>query len=136
MSNNRSLRAYVRYANNKAVPGSLIVRNKAPKVGVWKEIAYDLCCGDNNGCGCNTNFPEINNSTVPFMIVNLRYSVENCGEYTTDNYAIYPCNGNLALSQTFPEILPALDGYYNQTLTGISYVVENGIIIGTAASCG
>jgi hypothetical protein len=37
-------KAFVRYANNKAVPGSLIVRKKAPAVGVWKEIPYDLCC--------------------------------------------------------------------------------------------
>lgn len=37
-------KAYVRYANNKAVAGSLIVRTKAPKVGVWEEVPYDLCC--------------------------------------------------------------------------------------------
>lgn len=37
-------KAFVRYANNKAVPGSLIVRKKAPSVGVWKEVNYDLCC--------------------------------------------------------------------------------------------
>lgn len=53
MSNNRSLRAYVRYANNKAVPGSLIVRNKAPKVGTWKEVNYDLCCGGDSGNCCD-----------------------------------------------------------------------------------
>jgi hypothetical protein len=53
MSNNRSLRAYVRYANNKAVPGSLIVRNKAPKVGTWKEVDYDLCCGGSGNCCSN-----------------------------------------------------------------------------------
>lgn len=38
-------KAFVRYAANKAVPGSLIVRTKAPKVGTWKEVPYDLCCG-------------------------------------------------------------------------------------------
>jgi hypothetical protein len=38
-------KAYVRYAQNKAVPGSLIVRTKAPKVGTWKEVPYDICCG-------------------------------------------------------------------------------------------
>lgn len=43
MANNK---AFIRYANNKAVPGSLIVRKKAPSVGVWKEVNYDLCCGD------------------------------------------------------------------------------------------
>ena len=38
-------KAFVRYAQNKAVPGSLIVRTKAPKVGTWKEVPYDICCG-------------------------------------------------------------------------------------------
>jgi hypothetical protein len=42
-------KAFVRYANNKAVPGSLIVRTKAPKVGTWKEVPYDLCCGGGGG---------------------------------------------------------------------------------------
>jgi hypothetical protein len=37
-------KAFVRYAANKAVPGSLIVRTKAPKVGTWKEVPYDVCC--------------------------------------------------------------------------------------------
>ena len=43
MANNK---AFIRYANNKAVPGSLIVRKKAPSVGTWKEVNYDLCCDD------------------------------------------------------------------------------------------
>ena len=131
-------KAFVRYANNKAVPGSLIVRKKAPSVGVWKEIPYDLCCDNNNACECNTDFPTILGSTVPFFIVTLRYnSTEPCGPGLTDNYAIYPCNGNLALSQTFPVILPALDGYYYQSLSNIVYIVENGIIIGTSENgCG
>jgi hypothetical protein len=38
------LKAYVRYAKNKAVAGSLILGRKPPKVGVWKEVPYDLCC--------------------------------------------------------------------------------------------
>jgi hypothetical protein len=37
-------KAFVRYAQNKVVAGSLILSDKAPKVGVWKEIPYDLCC--------------------------------------------------------------------------------------------
>lgn len=37
-------RAFVRYADNKAVSGSLIVRTEAPSVGVWKEVPYNLCC--------------------------------------------------------------------------------------------
>jgi hypothetical protein len=43
-------KAFVRYAQNKAVPGSLIVRTKAPKVGTWKEVPYDICCGGGGNC--------------------------------------------------------------------------------------
>ncbi len=50
MANNK---AFVRYANNKAVPGSLIVRKKAPSVGTWKEVDYDLCCGGDSGNCCD-----------------------------------------------------------------------------------
>jgi hypothetical protein len=71
MSNNK---AFVRYANNKAVPGSLIVRKKAPSVGVWKEVSYDLCCG---GGSCNvplsntivtTTLPEYPISFIYFIL--------------------------------------------------------------------
>ena len=41
MSNKKG---FVRYANNKLVAGSLILADKAPKVGVWKEVPADLCC--------------------------------------------------------------------------------------------
>jgi len=37
-------KAFVRYANNKLVPASVFIGAKAPAVGVWKEIPYDLCC--------------------------------------------------------------------------------------------
>lgn len=43
-------KAFARYANNKIVPGSLILSDKAPKVGVWKEVVYDLCCGGSQNC--------------------------------------------------------------------------------------
>ena len=39
-----NLKAYVRYANNKAVAGSLVLQKQSPKVGVWEQIPYDLCC--------------------------------------------------------------------------------------------
>jgi uncharacterized protein (TIGR02145 family) len=37
-------KAFARYADNKLVPGSTIIALKPPKVGIWKEIPYDLCC--------------------------------------------------------------------------------------------
>lgn len=52
-------KAFIRYANNKAVPGSLIVRTKAPKVGTWREVPYDLCCNNNNDCMQYKNYLEV-----------------------------------------------------------------------------
>lgn len=43
-------KAFVRYAQNKAVPGSLIIATKAPKVGVWREVLYDICCEPGGSC--------------------------------------------------------------------------------------
>ena len=39
------LKAWVRFDGNKnVVPGSLILRENKPTVGIWKEITYNLCC--------------------------------------------------------------------------------------------
>jgi hypothetical protein len=62
MANNK---AFVRYANNKAVPGSLIVRKKAPSVGVWKEVNYDLCCDGGNVETCCSNETLVTLSFTP-----------------------------------------------------------------------
>lgn len=55
-------KAFARYANNKIVPGSLIVREKAPKVGVWKEVIADLCCGSGTIRIASTAFSPSSNS--------------------------------------------------------------------------
>lgn len=42
----KKLKAFVRYdGTNRVVPGSLILRNKAPKVGRWQEVPAYECCG-------------------------------------------------------------------------------------------
>jgi hypothetical protein len=68
MSNKKG---FVRYANNKLVAGSLILADKAPKVGVWKEIAYDLCCGGGNNCKCTDTTNTLSFTlTVPPSLYN------------------------------------------------------------------
>lgn len=45
MTNNRNLKAYVRYdGSGRVVAGSLILRKNKPKVGNWKEIQTYECC--------------------------------------------------------------------------------------------
>lgn len=51
-------KAYVRYAKNKIVAGSLILADKAPKVGVWKEITTDLCCPINPPTNTLLEYPS------------------------------------------------------------------------------
>lgn len=53
-------KAFVRYAGNKAVAGSLIVRTEAPSVGTWKEVPYDLCCSPASpSCVIMQGIPEL-----------------------------------------------------------------------------
>jgi hypothetical protein len=45
MSNQRNLKAFVRYdGSGRVVAGSLILRKNKPKVGNWKEIQTYECC--------------------------------------------------------------------------------------------
>jgi hypothetical protein len=74
-------KAFVRYAQNKAVPGSLIVRTKAPSVGTWKEVSYDLCCG-----GGSCNYPSVN---IVFTTGELDFNLPGGCSYFLD----FSCNG-------------------------------------------
>ena len=45
MSNQRNLKAFVRYdGSGRVVAGSLVLRKNKPKVGKWKEIQAYECC--------------------------------------------------------------------------------------------
>jgi hypothetical protein len=47
-SNNRDLKAYVRYdGSGRVVAGSLILRRNKPKVGNWHEVQGYECCNQN-----------------------------------------------------------------------------------------
>ncbi len=50
MSNKRILKAYERFDyNGKVVPGSLVLRDRIPKNGKWKEVQTYQCC-NNDPC--------------------------------------------------------------------------------------
>jgi hypothetical protein len=97
MANNK---AFVRYANNKAVPGSLIVRKKAPSVGTWKEVTYDLCCDS----GGNTTRLTSVAFTVESGIFQLVFS--------TPALLVHQFNSNYSGS-TAEEWLEYFNGYYS-----------------------
>jgi hypothetical protein len=53
MSNKRILKAYERFDyNGKVVPGSLVLRDRIPKNGKWKEVQAYLCCNNNLTSNC------------------------------------------------------------------------------------
>jgi hypothetical protein len=113
-------KAFVRYAQNKAVPGSLIVRTKAPKVGTWKEVPYDICC-ESPSCSIG-------------IIVQLRYSVLECtGVSSPTDYRILACNGQLTINTISYEPVP--DGYYYDANVNNTFIVENSVVISFGPAC-
>ena len=53
MSNKRILKAYERFDyNGKVVPGSLVLRDRIPKNGKWKEVQAYQCCNNNLPSNC------------------------------------------------------------------------------------
>jgi hypothetical protein len=88
-------KAFVRYAQNKAVPGSLIVRIKAPKVGTWKEVPYDICCGGGSTSPCTVT-RNIDGFTYP-AITGIVFQLGGGG-----------CNGGLAEFNYFNVIVDSI----------------------------
>jgi hypothetical protein len=120
-------KAFVRYAANKAVPGSLIVRTKAPKVGTWKEVPYDLCCG------CKYE-PFV--TSASFVAILHYSSTENdvCTVNDPLSYAIVACDNKLKLfDRNTGEI--AADGWYRSSSDGRIYVVTNGELTNQWGQC-
>jgi len=79
-------KAFARYANNKIVPGSLIVREKAPKVGVWKEVPADLCCDGGGGNCCDPNNTIQLSFTLPGTendVLGVSVLYIDCGKFST-----------------------------------------------------
>ena len=85
MSNKRILKAYERFDyNGKVVPGSLVLRDRIPKNGKWKEVTGYECCNpiplDPN---CVTFTIE---STEGFQDLTYRFSVvDDSGDPVTFN---------------------------------------------------
>lgn len=46
MDTRKKLKAFVRFdGSGRVVPGSLVLRKQAPKVGRWQEVVANECCG-------------------------------------------------------------------------------------------
>lgn len=128
-------KAFVRYANNKAVPGSLIVRKKAPSVGVWKEIDYDLCCGGGGNC-CETTEPIIYilENDEPYtggISIQMNGSCLGNGiDIPSINFGISKdLNSPITTPPTFLEIISLINQYFNNIGITAVAVDENTALV-------
>jgi hypothetical protein len=120
-TNNRPLKAYVRYdGSGRAVSSSLIWRKNKPKVGNWKEVQGYECC---NYC---KPFDNQNNQVPLSFITGLRYNATTpCATGPLGVYSIVVCNNKLYLFNVDSGEL-AIDGYYTVQSLDITYQVING----------
>jgi len=123
-------KGFVRYANNKLVAGSLILANKAPKVGVWKEVPADLCCDE--GCIQLYAIALIQGESLIKRAYYSDRDLQNIpGQCIDPSLAI---GAKLYLD---PQgTIPVVDDSYSPLIfqdSSLLYIVENGII--TYATC-
>lgn len=126
-------KAFVRYANNKAVPGSLIVRKKAPSVGTWKEVPADLCCNSGGNCLYGSSFniclQEDCDSVESLLTTRTYYlDIETQDVITCANKNLYI--GLNLYTDTNKTLAP--DNAYINVSSYLTFHVENGIIINIA----
>ena len=119
-------KAFVRYANNKAVAGSLILADKAPKVGEWREVPTDLCC-DGGGGTFTTEIVFPTNSEFPDQIfIGIGFVVKCNGSNVISYFIEYPLGTN-----TTQEVVD----YLNPLLSGVaSFTVVNETTISVSFS--
>ena len=135
-------KAFVRYANNKAVPGSLIVRTKAPKVGTWKEVPYDVCCGSGGNC-CDSLGP-LTWTTEPGAIFgtgSIFNLILNCfgNNYNTYGMITATLSTPITTPPTISEVVDLINEYFSDK--GITAVLDGDVALVTVTnsnffSCG
>jgi hypothetical protein len=123
-TNNRPLKAYVRYdGSGRAVSSSLIWRKNKPKVGNWKEVqGYECCDGGGGTFTTEVVFPTIPGGIIPGFGFSLQ-----CDEFTVLQYFVqYPPGIN-----TTQEVVD----YLNPLLSGLaSFTVVNDSTISVSFS--
>jgi len=124
-TNNRPLKAYVRYdGSGRAVSSSLIWRKNKPKVGNWKEVQGYECCVP-SAC-----------SEINMRITFNRYSAPECiGFIDSNDYFVTACNGQFKIGTATTPSLPIPDGYYNALGFDFNVYVENSIVVAKTAVC-
>jgi hypothetical protein len=113
-------KAFVRYAANKAVPGSLIVRTKAPKVGTWKEVPYDVCCGGGGQTLCFTSSTE---SLSDFWVIYGKRTETIVPPYLSEFSTYVFTNDSLTVATTLDEWVEIANQIYSWM--GVSFSINS-----------
>lgn len=118
MSNKRILKAYERYdGNGKVVPGSLVLRDRIPKNGKWKEVETYLCCNGTELFYTPASYPivtpnvlifcngtNVDNDGAPGTANNINELVALLnGETGTANYGHYVAQSDGSVKLTVPQ---------------------------------
>jgi hypothetical protein len=130
-TNNRPLKAYVRYDGSvRAVSSSLIWRKNKPKVGNWKEVQGYECCSPYTGLYAIALYPQ---GSAPDTDARAYYTdrdLQNIAGQCSDSTLAIGAKLYLDPQGTTPVTngnYKAVDG--NPILFGILYIVADGVIV-------
>ena len=108
MSNQRNLKAFVRYdGSGRVVAGSLVLRKNKPKVGKWKEIQAYECC---NYIPSSTTTTTTQGGVTPTAFVK-SYWLNTEDACSTTTY------GSLVFYSSSPVLVPGVAIFTDAALT-------------------
>ena len=140
MSNQRNLKAFVRYdGSGRVVAGSLVLRKNKPKVGKWREIQAYECC---NYIPSSTTTTTTQGGVTPTAFIKTYWlnTEDACSTTTYGTLIFYSASSTLEAGiSVFSDAaltIPITVGYViNDPVTMTRYLVSVGGVV-SVYSCG
>jgi len=112
MATNKKLKAFARIdGSGRVVPGTLLLRERKPKVGKWKEVDAYECC--NTIDACFTALFSYTEATADSLNINIQHvqitgspditGTINWGDGTIDPVSVTNNDGSLTFGHTYSE---------------------------------
>ena len=112
MATNKKLKAFARIdGTGRVVPGSLVLRERKPKTGKWKEVEANECCNTIDACftalfsyteatadSLNINIERVNITGSPNVTGTI-----NWGDGTTESISMTNNDGSVTFAHTYSE---------------------------------
>jgi hypothetical protein len=112
MATNKKLKAFARIdGTGRVVPGSLVLRERKPKTGKWKEVEANECCNTIDACftalfsyteatadSLNINIERVNITGSPDVTGTI-----NWGDGTTESISMTNNDGSVTFAHTYSE---------------------------------